>query len=235
MLSRNREVVELEEGVDHQLPVHARPERLGGVQLPALHVPACQVGIERTEVTRDVEARVLVVVQRSRHDPDQPVFLRHLQPAQTVPAPVDVAERGAVSDADQPAGEVVAPAVIGADEGALVGAARLLLDGGATMTTDVEEGAQDTVRPARDEDRLAGLVVHHEVAGAAQLAREAHDDGIPAEQQIDLALVAHRVVVAFDRRVHDARPIVAGIGTHHTQHTLEIRDLIGLLHCRLRH
>ena len=71
---------------------------------------------------------VLVVLQRRRHDPDQAVLLRHLQPAQAVLALVDVAERGAVGDADQPAGQVVAPAVIGADEGALVGAAGLLLD-----------------------------------------------------------------------------------------------------------
>ena len=228
------EMIELEEGVDHQLPVHARPDRLGRMQFPALHVPARQVGVERAEIGIDVEAGVLVVLQRRRHDPDQAVLLGHLEAAQAVLALVEVAERGTVGDADQPAGEVVAPAVIGADEGALVRAAGLLLDGGAAMATDVEEGAQHAVGATRHQDRLASVVMDDEVARLAQLAREGDDDGIAAEQEIDLALEAHRIVIPFDRGMADAGAVVPRVGTHHTQHTLEIRDLIGVLHCRLR-
>ena len=57
---------------------------------------------------------------------------------------------------------------------------------------------------------------------------------LDAEQEIDLALEARRVVVPFDRGMADAGPVVPRVGTHHTQHTLEIRDLVGVLHCRLR-
>jgi hypothetical protein len=101
------------------------------------------------------------------------------------------------------------------------------------MAADIEEGAQHTIGAAGHQDRLAGVVVDDEVAGVAQLAREADDDRIPAEQQIDLALEARRVVVALDGRVHDAGAVIPRVGTHHTQHTLEIRDLVGVLHCRL--
>ena len=143
---------------------------------------------------------------------------------------IDLAEMGGVGDADQASRQIVAPAVIGADEGALVGAARLLLDGGAAMAADVEKGAQHPIGAAHHQDRLAGVVVGDEVAGFAQLARESHHDGMLAEQEIDFALEADRIVIFLDRGVADTRPIVACVGADHTQHTLKIGDLIGVFH-----
>ena len=121
--------------------------------------------------------------------------------------------------------------MIGADEGALVRPARLLLDGSAAMAADVEERAQHTVGATRHQDRLAGVVIDDEVARLAQLAREGDDDRILAEQEVDLALEARGLVVAFDRGVADARTVVARVGPHHVEHALEISDLISLLHC----
>ena len=193
-----------------------------------------EVDLERAEIGIDIEARILAVLQRRRHHPDQAVLLRQLEPAQAVLALVDVAERRAVGDADQAAGEVVAPAVIGADEGALVRTARLHLDAGAAVSADIQERPQHAVGAARHQDRLAGVVVDDEIAGFAHLSREGDDDGMVAEQQVDLAPEARGIVVLLDRSVADAGAVVPRVGTHHTQHTLEIRNLVGVLHFRLR-
>ena len=68
------------------------------------------------EIGVDVECRLRALFQRRRHDPDQAVFLRDRQPAQAVTAAVEIPKRRAVGDADQPAGEVVRPAVVAAEE-----------------------------------------------------------------------------------------------------------------------
>jgi hypothetical protein len=101
------------------------------------------------------------------------------------------------------------------------------------MAADVEEGTQHTVGAASHQDRLTGVVMDDEVARLAQLAREANDDRILAEQQVDLAPETRGIVVAFDRGVADARTIVTRVSTHHVEHTLEISDLISVLHSPL--
>ena len=240
MLSRNSgidaaavgvaEVVLLEERIDDQLPVQARADRHRSCTSQPVMSQLARSALHRAEIGVDVERRVLAGLERRRHDPDQAVLLRDGETAQAVRRAIDVAERGAVGDAEQAAGEIVAPAVIGADEGALAGAARLALDRRRAVAADIEEGAQHAIGAAHHQDRLAGVVVGDEVARLAQLAREGHDNRIAPEQQPDFPVVARRIEILVDRGVAQARRVVARVGAHHAQQALEMGDLIDLPH-----
>ena len=61
-------------------------------------------------------------------------------------------------------------------------------DFGAAMPADVEEGAQPPVAGAHDENRHAGEIVGAPVAGLAEPAAQAEEQGMAAEQKLALAL-----------------------------------------------
>src|SRR5471030_3342746 len=95
------EVIELEEGVDHQLPVHAWPDRRDAVDLPTRHVPRLEVGLHRAEERIDVEIGALAFFQSRRYDPDHAATLRHRELPEAMRAAIEIAEPGAVGDADE--------------------------------------------------------------------------------------------------------------------------------------
>ena len=67
-------------------------------------------------------------------------------------------------------------------------------------------------------------------------SKRSHTVGVMVFDMTDpfCTLVLRGIEVAFDRRVAEARAVVARVGAHHAQHALEIGHLIGVTHVRLR-
>ena len=103
---------------------------------------------------------------------------------QPVAGKVEAGEAHLVGGAQKLAGEIVGPAVIGADEGAGIAAA--LRHRRAAMAADVGEGPDLAVGAAGHQHRHAGHVLGEVVAGLGQPRRQAHEDRPLAEQPVAL-------------------------------------------------
>src|SRR5260370_2940544 len=223
-------MVLLQKCVDHQLPVHARMNRHGSMQFPARHVLVREIGLHRPEIGVDINRRVLAGCERRRHRPGKAVSFLDGELAKTMARTIDVAERRAIGDAQQAARKVVAPSVIGTDDGALGGAAWLGLDPGRAMAADIEKGAQYAVSAAYDQDGLAGVVMGGKIPRLAQLAGERRDHRIAAEQQPDFSVAALRIEILIDRGATEPRRVVARIGAHHGEEAVQKGYLVRLSH-----
>ena len=105
-------VIDLEEGIDDQLPVGGAPRDTLAVEAMARHADRRQVAVERAEVTRDVDRPGV----RVEHDEDQAVPHGRRQLAQMDGGAVELGEAFDARDARERAVEPVGPAVIGAGE-----------------------------------------------------------------------------------------------------------------------
>ena len=198
-----RDVIALEEGVDGELPVDAGIDAIGREHRIGFQPERREVGRQRTETGIDVDLDALARLHRLGPHEQHAVALRRRQAHQPVAGEIDPGEAHLVGGAQEPAGEIVGPAVIGTGEGPRGAAA-----GGhrrAAMAADVGEGHHPPVGAAGHQHRHAGHVLGEIVAGLRQPRGEAHEDRLIAEQPLALqagALAARigRDAVAEHRR-----------------------------------
>ena len=117
---------------------------------------------------------------------------------------VDVLERLLTRDADEFAGAVVDPVVVGARHPPGVAEA-VVGDRPAAVPADIEEGAGNAVVAADHDDGPPGDLHRREVPGGRDVDRQGHHQRVAPEQGLDLALVPRRVAVLVGGDLHHRR------------------------------
>ena len=195
---QNVEVVVLAEGIDGELPVDVRMDRLRcavGVagQIPVRHV-VLQAGEHGIHVNR---------LARRRPHPQHAVAFRRRQFDEAEPRLVDLPEALLAVHGDEVARGRVGPGVEGAAETvALAVAVRHHL--GAAVPAGIGEGAKAPLLVAGHQDGQAGGAVRPVGAGLRQIARQPHEERRFAEEDAAFFGQQIRAGEVLERTAHDA-------------------------------
>ena len=189
-------MIALEEGIDRELPVDAGRDAVDREDRKRVEPQRREVVGEGAQLGIDVDRAGLALAQRRRLHEHHAMLLGGRQAHQAVRREIHAGEACLVGRAQQAAGPVIGPGVVGADEDAGIAAA--LGNRCAAMAADIGEGAKRAVAAAGQQHRHAGDILGQVIARLGQPGRQAHEDRARAEQPVAL----------------EHRAFAAGIGAH---------------------
>ena len=193
------DVVVVDEVLDHQLPVAVD---LGRVLVGGAAILQAQEGEGAVPLGDEARERLGIGIEVDEDPPRPDAEPERSEAAAVGVEPLRLAH---VGGADQPSGEVVAPAVIGAAEPGRVAGAGGHLD--AAMGADVGEGGEGAGLVAGDDEGLAHQPVGQVVAGLGDLLDAGEADPVleedarllPLEDLLGRIEVARQMARAVDR------------------------------------